>query len=74
MTRKRFSIMGSSEFEFEPQELEEKINKRNKFVSESFEKINSSIDKLAMEYMKEGLGSYNSFKESIIKKLISDII
>lgn len=67
---KKQSMMGSSEFELEPQKLEEKINARNEFIENSFNEIEKHINNLTSEYMRAGLGSYDSFRKAIVKKLV----
>lgn len=69
---RKTSLMGSSEFEFEPWKLEEKINKREAFYNNAFININNYINAHAKNYQKKGLGCANNFKEEMLKRLIKD--
>lgn len=70
---KKYSQMGGGEFEYNPDALEEKINKRKKYLESEFKIIHKRINEGALNYMKESLGALESYKEYIVRELIKDL-
>lgn len=66
------SQMGGGEFEYNPNGLEEKINKRREYLEKEFKDINKRINKGALKYMKESLGTLEGYKEYILRELIKN--
>lgn len=67
---KKLSNMGGGEFEFDPFGLDKKINKREKYFEESLEELESLINKLGTEYVKQRLGTRENFEKDVIRKMM----
>lgn len=69
---KKGSSMGGGEFEFNPHNFDEKINRRNEFIDKNFKYLREELERLSDEYSNNGLGIKDNFKECIIQMLIKD--
>lgn len=67
------SSMGGGEFEFNPDKLEEKIDKRLKFTYEKTNEVRNFLDAIGLEYTKAGLGDYKEIRKQILKKLVLEL-
>jgi len=54
---KQFSNMGGGEFEFDPNGLEIKINKRNKVIEDTFNRLEEILEDYSKAYVRERLGT-----------------
>lgn len=66
------SQMGGGEFEYHPEELEEKINKRMEYLEDEYEVVRTIINERALKYMSLGLGTIEGYKEYILRELVKD--
>lgn len=66
------SQMGGGEFEYHPEELEEKINKRMEYLENEYEIVRAIINERALKYMSLGLGTIEGYKEYILRELVKD--
>lgn len=67
---KKLSNMGGGEFEFDPFSLDRKVNKREKYFEKSLEDLESLIDKLGTEYVKQRLGTKENFEKDVIRLMM----
>lgn len=68
--KQRVSIMGSSEFEFNPNLLDERINNRELFFNQQLKNINNYINEVCIEYKKRGLGNFENAKGYLLRELL----
>lgn len=47
-----------------------KLSKREKYFEKSLEDLESLMDKLGTEYVKQGLGIKENFEKDVIKKMM----
>lgn len=66
------SLMGSSEFEYEPEKLEGKIERRKSFTNNRIKSIQRELDQYAKEYSEEGYGAIENFQRDVISGLLKE--
>lgn len=64
------SQMGGGRFEYQPEELDERFNKRNEYLDDEFEEVKNIINERAFKYMATGLGTFEGYKEYILRELV----
>ncbi|MGL6184855.1 MAG: hypothetical protein ACRC1T_05695 [Clostridium chrysemydis] len=64
------SAMGGGEFEFNPDNLEEKIDKRMKFFKEKHEELEKFLTETAFEYSRLGLGDFDNCKKELLRRTV----
>lgn len=69
---RKLSQMGGGRFEYNSEELDERFNKRNKYLDNEFEEVKTIINERAFKYMASGLGTLEGYKEYILRELIID--
>lgn len=67
------SMIGGGEFEFEPHKLEERFNNRQTFLQSAKAEFIRDLNKCAMEYQAQGLGTYESCREDIVRALVMEL-
>ena len=70
---KKQSMIGGGEFEFEPHKLEERISNRQMFLQEFKAEFIRDLNKCAFEYQEQGLGTYESCREEIVRALVMEL-
>jgi hypothetical protein len=68
--KQRVSMMGSSEFEFNPNLLDERINNRESFFNQQLKNIDNYINGVCTEYQKIGLGNFENAKGYLLRELL----
>ena len=66
------SLMGSSEFEYQPNKLDEKIGRRNNFMNYAIREMQGKLDSLGCNYQRNGLGAIENFQKEIIIELLKE--
>ena len=66
------SLMGSSEFEYEPEKLEKKIEHRKSFTNNRIKSMQRELDQYAKEYSEEGYGAIENFEHEVIATLLKE--
>lgn len=64
------SQMGGGRFEYHPEELDERFDKRNKYLDNEYEEVKTIINERALKYMATGLGTFEGYKEYILRELV----
>ncbi|WP_346936867.1 hypothetical protein [Clostridium sp.] len=64
---KRLSDINGGKFEFDPLGLDKKINRRDNYFEKSLEELESLIDKMGIEYVKQGLRIKENFDKDVIR-------
>ena len=67
---KKSSQMGGGEYEYHPEKLEEKINKRMDYLEKECEIVETFINERALKYMSSSLGTIEGYKEYILRELV----
>jgi len=62
--------MGGGEYEYHPEKLEEKINKRMDYLEKECEIVETFINERALKYMSSSLGTIEGYKEYILRELV----
>lgn len=70
---RKSSNMGGGEFEFAPNKLDEKLEKRRIYQDNCFRAVNKIIDSYSKDYIDMSLGTRENFKEEIVKRLVKQI-
>lgn len=68
--KQRVSMMGSSEFEFNRNLLDERINNRESFFNQQLKNIDNYINGVCTEYQKIGLGNFENAKGYLLRELL----
>lgn len=66
------SLMGSSEFEYNPEKLDEKVDNRKSFINNSINSIQKELDEYAKEYCSKGYGTIQNFQRDVISGLLKE--
>lgn len=66
------SQMGGGRFEYHPEELDERIARRNDYLEDEYETVRTIINERALKYMTLGLGTIEGYKEYILRELVKD--
>ena len=64
------SQMGGGRFEYHPEELEERINKRMDYLDKECEIVEKFINERALKYMSSSLGTIEVYKGYILVELL----
>lgn len=64
------SQMGGGRFEYHPEELEERINKRMDYLDKECEIVEKFINERALKYMSSSLGTIEGYKGYVLRELL----
>lgn len=66
------SLMGSSEFEYNPEKLDEKVDNRKSFINNSINSIQKELDVYSKEYCIKEYGTIQNFQRDVISGLLKE--
>ena len=66
------SLMGSSEFENNPEKLDEKVDNRKIFINSKIKNIQCELDVYSKEYCIKEYGTIENFQRDVISGLLKE--
>ena len=66
------SLMGSSEFENNPEKLDEKVDNRKSFINSKIKSMQCELDAYSKEYCSKGYGTIQNFQRDVISGLLKE--